>query len=93
MELRDREIVDQLLTLIENNECKQALKTWSDHRHQVADDCDQCPYTDVEQNVDCSMCLETNLRTLSLYEHGCDKFEQSLLNAARILDQYQHQTH
>lgn len=91
MELRDRNILEQLLALIEKDQCKLALKTWSDHRHAVADACDHCPYETVAKNVDCSMCLETKLRTLSLYEHGCDDFERSLLSAARKLDQYQNQ--
>lgn len=91
MGLRNRDIIEQLLALIENDQCKLALKTWSDHRHTVTDSCDHCPYEAVEKNVDCSMCLETKLRTLSLYEHDCDDFERSLLSAARKLDQYQHQ--
>ena len=90
MELRDRDILERLLTLIENNECELALKTWSEHRRMVANGCKDCAYTHVKQNIDCSMCLEAKLRTLSLYEHGSDKFEQSLMNCARKLDQYQH---
>ncbi len=90
MELRDRDILERLLTLIEKNECKLALKAWSDYRHQMPDHCEKCAYTTIKKNVDCCMCLESKLRTLSLYEHGCDTFERSLLNAARKLDQYQH---
>ena len=84
MELRDRDIFEQLLTLIDNDQCKKALESWSKHRRQAPDSCENCAYVTVKQNVDCCM------RTLSLYEHGSDAFERSLLNAARKLDQYQH---
>jgi len=91
-ETLDRDILEKLLTLIENNECKLAIKTWSDHRHQTASACNHCPYKPLEADVDCSVCLERKLRIMSLSEHGSDKFEQSLLNAALKLDQYHHQT-
>lgn len=93
MYLCNKQVLEQLLTLIERGECRLALVTWSEHHHQVAQTCDHCPYKDNDKDDDCCMCLEAKLRTLSLYEHGCDAFEQSLLNAARKLDQYHQQPH
>lgn len=86
----DKETLEQLLTLIDRGECKLALKTWSEYRHKVAQTCNHCPYKDIDQNDDCCMCLESKLRTLSLYEHGADTFEELLLNAARKLDEFSH---
>jgi len=84
----DAEILERLLILIDNGECKQALKTWSEYRHKVDQSCNHCPYKDIKQNDDCCMCLEGKLRTLSLYEHGTGEFEKLLLNAARKLDEF-----
>lgn len=84
----DKQVLEKLLTLIDHNECKLALKTWSDYRHTVDQGCSHCPYKDIKQKTDCCMCLESKLRTLSLYEHGVDDFDLQLLNAARKLDQF-----
>lgn len=87
----DIQVLEQLLTLIEHGECRLALTTWSEHRHQVSQTCDHCPYKDIDKDDDCCMCLESKLRFLSLYECDCEPFEQSLLNAARKLAQYHQQ--
>lgn len=86
----DKQVLEQLLTLIDNGECTLALKTWSEYRHKVDKTCSHCPYKDIPQDDDCCMCLEGKLRTLSLYQHGEDDFERLLLSAARKLDEFQH---
>ena len=89
----DKQILEQLLTLIKRNECKLALKTWSDYRHQVTRTCDHCLYKSINEHDDCCMCLESSLRTLSLYQHGQDAYEKTLMDAARKLDQFHQQPH
>ncbi len=84
----DKKTLDHLLSLIDKNDCKSALKAWSEYRSKVTKTCNDCPYEDHEHHSDCCMCLEGKLRTLSLYEHGADGFEEILLNAARKLDDY-----
>lgn len=86
----NKEIIEQLLVLINHNECELALKTWSEYRHKVDNTCDHCPYMGAVQADNCSMCLESKLRMLSLYEHGQDAFEETLLNAARKLNDFHH---
>jgi len=87
----DKQVLEQLLTLINRNECALALKTWSEYRHKVDQTCDHCPYKAMAKDDSCCMCLEGKLRTLSLYQHGEDDFERLLLNAARKLDEFQTQ--
>lgn len=87
----DEQVLEKLLTLIEHDECQFALKTWSDYRHQVARTCDHCPHKEIDKDDDCCTCLESKLRTLSLFVHGLDTFEKSLLGAAHKLDQYHQQ--
>lgn len=87
----NKQILEQLLTLIDGGECKLALKTWSEYHQKVSRTCSHCPYKELDLQDDCCMCLESKLRTLSLYEHGANDFENTLLNAARKLDQFSHQ--
>jgi len=86
----DKEVLEQLLVLINHDECELALKTWSEYRHKVDKTCDHCPYIATEPADDCCMCLESKLRMLSLYEHGQDVFEETLLNAARKFNAFHH---
>lgn len=88
-----KDVLQRLLTLIEHNECRQAVKTWSNYRHNIAQACADCPYEDIDLKDDCCMCLESKLRTLSLYEHGKAPFEQELLNAVRKLDRFNQHAH
>lgn len=88
MYTNDTQILDKLLLLIEQDDCQLALKTWADYKHQTEQSCNQCPYKAMNKDDDCCMCLESKLRTLSLYEHNGDALEQGLQYAARRLDLY-----
>ena len=84
----DNKTLERLLTLIERDDYKLALKTWAEHRNKTDKSCSRCPYKASGQAGNCCLCLESKLRTLSLYQHGASAFEKSLVDAARKLGQY-----
>lgn len=85
---RDKDILQRLLTLIDQDQYALALQIWSDHRHKVAQSCSHCSYKKLDINDDCCMCLEGKLRMMSLYHHSDHPNEDILINAARKLDAF-----
>lgn len=83
-----KDLLHRLLALIKDNECQQALNLWSDYRRDIAQACTDCLYVEINLKDNCCMCLESKLRTLSLYEHGQAPFEQDLLSAVRKLSTF-----
>ena len=88
MLLQNRENLDQLIHLINSNECHLALSTWFDYRHQVEHSCTPCPYGNTQAEDKCGPCLEAKLRTLSLYEHILEDDTPPVLRAARKLEAF-----
>ena len=74
----DKDIVLALLHLIRKNECQSALDAWFDHCQSKPEVYQNCLYAQKAQKPEnCSPCLESKLRTLSLYQHDGDAFERS----------------
>jgi hypothetical protein len=88
----NRKILDKILDFIHNDACELAVQTWVEYRQRASHTCNSCHYPDGKQAHSCAMCLESKLRTLSLYHHSDDHFENQLVHAARKLNQFKPQS-
>jgi hypothetical protein len=78
------------LALIENGDFLAAVEVWTAYRSTLPNGCDVCYFETSfpKQNNECCMCLESKLRTLSLYTRASSNFEHLLINAARKLEAF-----
>jgi len=80
----------QILHLIGQDKCQQALKLWAHHRHVDLQACNNCHYEGLGiAKDDCRTCLESKLRTLSLYEHEPEPLNKVLQEAVQKLQAFQ----
>lgn len=85
----DKGLVLDILRLLDQDKCQQALMAWHNHRQDTTELCTPCPYEQtLKGRNNCCQCLEAQLRTLSLYQHGGGHFEALLIEGARKLQAY-----
>lgn len=84
----NQDVLNEILALIDRGKCRQALSLWVKHRHADTNACPDCGYTSVQTPDRCCLCLESKLRTMSLYSHTPATREDGLLNAARKMSHH-----
>ena len=84
----NHELLDTIIDCIHNAQFLRAYHLWSSYNQVENNVCETCPYKEMRGFEDCCMCLETKLRTMSLYEDVHDPFGHALAQAIEKLSEH-----
>ena len=81
----NNELFDTIVDCIHDGQFLKAFHLWSSYNQVEHQACEDCLYKKMRGFEDCCMCLESNLRTISLYEDNDEPFGLSLSRAIEKL--------
>jgi len=81
----DRDVLKDLLWLINFGECQLAVNIWSEFRKDVMKACNDCPSIDSRTDFICGKCLELTLRRFEAQAPEDVELENERLLATRHL--------
>lgn len=88
MNTYDKDVLKDLLWLINFGECQMAVDIWSDFRKDVMKACDDCPCVNARTDFICGKCLELTLRRIEAIAPEDVELENERLLAAHKLVNY-----
>ena len=83
----DKEVLRDLLWLINFNECQLAVGIWSNFRKHVMKSCNGCPGANSRTDLICGQCLERTLKRFEAFAPDDTETEHERLLAMRNLQQ------